>query len=325
MAVLNGERMHDTMERLLPGARSAALLWQGAAVLGGAALGAGQVYGGAAPFGLALVIGCPPSYCLAAAQGSPPRSRPTERSAPPPQDAAGRQAGRGCRGCRVGAASHRWPHRGRGAGGLPDADGGAGAANRAGGGTFQPGADRHGGVYGAAGRGFWLGVRAFSGAGAARRLPVAGCGYGMLAALCRRALGSGPGAGRGGRAVRGHRRHAGADRRAEHCAGGGHHGVGADTGLRRAGCGAGESGGVLPLPGGAGPLRRGVCGGLRGHWPRPTLPVCCRWRSVPGWALWLRWLCRGACCTKFSRRPRRPCRRRAWAGRRASSLPWRTR
>ena len=28
MAVLNGERMHDTMERLLPGARSAALLWQ---------------------------------------------------------------------------------------------------------------------------------------------------------------------------------------------------------------------------------------------------------------------------------------------------------
>ena len=36
MAVLNGERMHDTMERLLPGARSAALLWQGAAVLGGA-------------------------------------------------------------------------------------------------------------------------------------------------------------------------------------------------------------------------------------------------------------------------------------------------
>lgn len=46
MAVLNGERMHDTMERLLPGARSAALLWQGAAVLGGAALGAGQVYGG---------------------------------------------------------------------------------------------------------------------------------------------------------------------------------------------------------------------------------------------------------------------------------------
>ena len=35
--------------------------------------------------------------------------------------------------------------------------------------------------------------------------------------------------------------------------------------------------------------------------------------------MWLRWLCRGACCTKFSRRPRRPCRRRAWAGRRAGS------
>ena len=41
MAVLNGERMHDTMERLLPGARSAALLWQGAAVLGGA--GGGKI------------------------------------------------------------------------------------------------------------------------------------------------------------------------------------------------------------------------------------------------------------------------------------------
>ena len=40
MAVLNGERMHDTMERLLPGARSAALLWQGAAVLGGAKIAA---------------------------------------------------------------------------------------------------------------------------------------------------------------------------------------------------------------------------------------------------------------------------------------------
>lgn len=40
------------------------------AALGGAALGAGQVYGGAAPFGLALVIGCPPSYCLAAALGT---------------------------------------------------------------------------------------------------------------------------------------------------------------------------------------------------------------------------------------------------------------
>ena len=154
MAVLNGERMHDTMERLLPGARSAALLWQGAAVLGGAALGAGQVYGGAAPFGLALVIGCPPSYCLAAALGTL---------------AAGLAFQPMLLGVKlaVGAAAHRWPPRGRGAGGLPDADGGAGAANRAGGGTFQPGADRHGGVYGAAGRGFWLGVRAFSGAGAA--------------------------------------------------------------------------------------------------------------------------------------------------------------
>ena len=39
MAVLSGERLHTNMDKLLPGARSAALLWQGAAVLGGAALG----------------------------------------------------------------------------------------------------------------------------------------------------------------------------------------------------------------------------------------------------------------------------------------------
>lgn len=70
MAVLSGERLHENMERLLPGARTAALLWQGAALTGGVLLGAGRVYGGAAPFGLALVIGCPPAYCLAAAVGT---------------------------------------------------------------------------------------------------------------------------------------------------------------------------------------------------------------------------------------------------------------
>ena len=69
MAVLSGERLEHP-DGLLPGARGAALLWQGAALAGGALLGAGQVYGGAAPFGLALVIGCPPSYCLAAAVGA---------------------------------------------------------------------------------------------------------------------------------------------------------------------------------------------------------------------------------------------------------------
>ena len=70
MAVLSGERLHENMEKLLPGARTAALLWQGAALAGGVLLGAGRVYGGAAPFGLALVIGCPPAYCLAAAVGT---------------------------------------------------------------------------------------------------------------------------------------------------------------------------------------------------------------------------------------------------------------
>ena len=86
MAVLNGERMHDTMERLLPGARSAALLWQGAAVLGGAALGVGQVYGGAAPFGLAFTMVCPPLYLFAAAGGAGHAGR----GAGVPADAAGR-------------------------------------------------------------------------------------------------------------------------------------------------------------------------------------------------------------------------------------------
>ena len=70
MAVLSGERLHENMERLLPGARTAALLWQGAALAGGVLLGAGRIYGGATPFGLALVIGCPPAYCLAAAVGT---------------------------------------------------------------------------------------------------------------------------------------------------------------------------------------------------------------------------------------------------------------
>lgn len=60
MTVSSREHLPINTEKLLPGARSAALLWQGAALLGGAALGAGQVYGGAAPFGLALVIGCRP-------------------------------------------------------------------------------------------------------------------------------------------------------------------------------------------------------------------------------------------------------------------------
>ena len=69
MTVSSREHLPINTEKLLPGARSAALLWQGAALLGGAALGAGQVYGGAAPFGLALVIGCPPAYCVAAALG----------------------------------------------------------------------------------------------------------------------------------------------------------------------------------------------------------------------------------------------------------------
>ena len=45
MATYLGEKLHTNVQlpAILPGARGAALLWQGAALLGGAALGAGQV------------------------------------------------------------------------------------------------------------------------------------------------------------------------------------------------------------------------------------------------------------------------------------------
>ncbi len=225
--------------------------------------GPGQVYGGAAPFGLALVIGCPPSYCLAAALGTL---------------AAGLAFQPMLLGVKLAVAAVAAAAVRRLIDGRPGAGALAGCLTLTAaqvlqivlaGGTFQkffP--DRHGGVYGAAGAAvFGWAFAHFSGAGAARRLPVAGCGYGMPAALCRRALGSGPGAGAGGRAVRGHRRHAGADRRAEHCAGGGHHGVRADTGFCGAGRGHGEPGRGLPLPG-----------------ERGAVPGCSR-RAAPSGAL----------------------------------------
>ena len=55
MATYLGEKLHTNVQlpAILPGARGAALLWQGAAAATGLVLGAGQVYGGAAPFGLA--------------------------------------------------------------------------------------------------------------------------------------------------------------------------------------------------------------------------------------------------------------------------------
>ncbi|MFR3226767.1 MAG: hypothetical protein ACLTNY_07405, partial [Blautia massiliensis (ex Durand et al. 2017)] len=74
MAVFTKENLHlpalDAGALLPAGARTSALLWQGAAACTGLVLGAGQVYGGAAPFGLALVIGCPPGYLLAAGAGA---------------------------------------------------------------------------------------------------------------------------------------------------------------------------------------------------------------------------------------------------------------
>ena len=71
MATYLGEKLHPNvaLPAILPGARGAALLWQGAAAATGLVLGAGQVYGGAAPFGLAFTMVCPPLYLFAAAGG----------------------------------------------------------------------------------------------------------------------------------------------------------------------------------------------------------------------------------------------------------------
>lgn len=256
MAVLNGERMHDTMERLLPGARSAALLWQGAAVLGGAALGAGQVYGGAAPFGLALVIGCPPSYCLAAALGTL---------------AAGLAFQPMLLGVKLAVAAVAAAAVRR----LIDGRSGAGAlagcltltAAQAlqivlAGGLFNPGQTVTVGCTALLAAVFGWAFAHFP-----AREPRGVCLWLAVATACLQRCAVGPlapglalAAGAGLCAAIGGTLEQTAVLSIALAAG--HHGVGADTGLRRAGCGAGQSGGVLSLPGGAGPLRRGVCGGL---------------------------------------------------------------
>ena len=305
MAVLNGERMHDTMERLLPGARSAALLWQGAAVLGGAALGAGQVYGGAAPFGLALVIGCPPSYCLAAALGTL---------------AAGLAFQPMLLGVKLAVAAVAAAAVRRLIDGRPGAGALAGCLTLTAaqvlqivlaGGLFNPGQTVTVGCTALLAAVFGWAFAHFP-----AREPRGVCLWLAVATACLQRCAVGPLA--PGLALA------------------------AGAGLCAAIGGTLEQTAVLSIALAAAITASGptlayaalavalgslaascLCPG--GHWPRPTLSVCCRWRSVPGWALWLRWLCRGACCTKFSRRPRRPCRRRAWAGRRASSPPWRTR
>ena len=290
MAVLNGERMHDTMERLLPGARSAALLWQGAAVLGGAALGAGQVYGGAAPFGLALVIGCPPSYCLAAALGTL---------------AAGLAFQPMLLGFKLAVAAVAAAAVRRLIDGRPGAGALAGCLTLTAaqvlqivlaGGLFNPGQTVTVGCTALLAAVFGWAFAHFS-----AREPRGVCLWLAVATACLQRCAVGPLA--PGLALA------------------------AGAGLCAAIGGTLEQTAVLSIALAAAitAASPNLCYAALGHWPRPTLSVCCRWRSVPGWALWLRWLCRGACCTKFSRRPRRPCRRRAWAGRRASSPPWRTR
>ena len=83
------------------------------------------------------------------------------------------------------------------------------------------------------------------GAGA---VPVAGHRGRLPAAVCPRAVGSGPGGGRSSRAVRRLCRHVGGDRCGQHHAGGGHHGGQPEPLLRGAGGGTGKPGGSLPLP-----------------------------------------------------------------------------
>ena len=305
MAVLNGERMHDTMERLLPGARSAALLWLGAAVLGGAALGAGQVYGGAAPFGLALVIGCPPSYCLAAALGTL---------------AAGLAFQPMLLGVKLALAAVAAAAVRRLINGRPGAGALAGCMTLTAaqvlqivlaGGLFNPGQTVTVGCTALLAAVFGWAFAHFP-----AREPRGVCLWLAVATACLQRCAVGPLA--PGLALA-----AGAGL----CAAIG--GTLEQTAVLSIALAAAitASGPTLASARGSGAAAPGCLrrAAPRGHWPRPTLSVCCRWRSVPGWALWLRWLCRGACCTKFSRRPRRPCRRRAWAGRRASSPPWQTR
>ena len=238
-----------------PGRAGGALLWQGAAVLGGAALGAGQVYGGAALFGLALVIGCLPSYCL------PRRWARWRRLAFQPMLLGVKLAV-----AAVAAAVRRLIDGRPGPGAL------AGCLTLTAaqvlqivlaGGIFQPGADRHGGVYGAAGRGFLAGRSRIFRRGSRA---ASACGWLWLRHACS-AVPSGPlapglalAAGAGLCAAIGGTLEQTAVLSIALAAA--ITASGADTGLRRAGCGAGQSGGVLPLPGGAGPLRRGVCGGL---------------------------------------------------------------
>ena len=85
MAVLNGERMHDTMERLLPGARSGGCCWWAGRGSAWAARRWGRT---GLRRGCAVWAGAghrlPAVYCLAAALGT------LAAGAGVPADAAGR-------------------------------------------------------------------------------------------------------------------------------------------------------------------------------------------------------------------------------------------
>ena len=209
MATYLGEKLHTNaaLPALLPGARGAALLWQGAAAATGLVLGAGRGHGGCAAI-------------------------------------AGGQTGRG----RLG----RVPGAGRGTGSSTFFRGGL-CQSRTGGGH------RH---YGPAGGGGRLADAAFPVPGAARAVPVAGHRRCLPATVCPRAVGSGPGGSRSGRAVRRLFRHAGRNRRGQHRPGGSCHGGQPRAVLCGAGRGTGQLGRCLPLPRRTPALRGCVCGGL---------------------------------------------------------------
>ena len=134
------------------------------------------------------------------------------------------------------------------------------------------GGHRH---HGAAGGGVCLADAPFPLPGAAGAVPVAGHRGRLPAAVCPRAVGSGPGGGRSSRAVRRLCRHAGGDRCCQHHVGGGHYGGQPEPLLRGAGGGTGKPGGSLPLPRRAPALCWRFCGGLRaGSLGRPRCRRC---------------------------------------------------
>lgn len=211
MATYLGEKLHTNVQlpAILPGARGAALLWQGAAAATGLVLGAGQVYGGAAPFGLAFTMVCPPLYLFAAAGGVLISSLAFQPAVLGVKVVAALTATVAVR--RLLQDKPNTKNAGIWAGCLALALVQAAVLFFAGGYVDLSQAAATG-TTGAAGGGVCLADAPFPLPGAAGAVPVAGHRGRLPAAVCPRAVGSGPGGGRSSRAVRRLCRHIGGDR-----------------------------------------------------------------------------------------------------------------